>query len=158
MDAGTWGFIGVFVGAASSIATTFLLARNARLLQQETSSIERTERAREFQRTNLLELQERLLKQTMLTLKYRTRSRRTEEFMTTAVSDEFIMSSQSLSFLTARIADQSLREMVERITHELNSTLMDDTGTDSADDAMAIIVKASNEAWVTIGVALRSNY
>lgn len=64
MDAAIWGFIGTVVGtvvgASASILTTFINARNSARLQENADTLQRLERAREFQRTNLLELQEAL--------------------------------------------------------------------------------------------------
>lgn len=156
MDAGIWGFIGVAVGAASSIVTTVMAAKHSRLLQQETSSLESTERTREFQRDNLIQLQDRLSKYTALTIKYRTGSRR-EKLVTEASLEEFILSSQNLSILVERIADESLRKTVMGVIFAVNAAI-DGTATDSADVAMELIVKASNKAWEEIGVVLRSNY
>ena len=58
MDAGIWGFIGVLVGAASSIVTTLLVARNAS-----------TARSKESQRNNLIELQDSLTVAMRLTVR-----------------------------------------------------------------------------------------
>lgn len=64
MEPLTWAFvgtvIGALVGASTSIITTVITASNTQKLQQSAASLERLEKAREFQRSNLLELQEAL--------------------------------------------------------------------------------------------------
>ena len=137
MESGIWGFIGVVVGAA-------LIARNASKAK-----------TREFQKDNLIQLQDRLSKHVALTIKYRKKSIR-DRFLTDAIMDEFIMSKQTLTILTKRIADKSSRESTERVTDTLHSVLSDKTIDD--DEKMKIIKGASEEVWEEIGVALRSNY
>jgi hypothetical protein len=61
VDAAVWGLIGTLVGAAASIATSWLAVRSSAKLQQEKAREERTERARAFQRETLLELQHAIL-------------------------------------------------------------------------------------------------
>ena len=60
MDSAAWGFIGTIVGAAVSVATTWLASRSAAHLQEKADSQQRAERARAFQRETLLALQETL--------------------------------------------------------------------------------------------------
>ena len=61
MEPVTWGFlgtiVGTIVGASASIITTLITGRYSIKLQKDAISHERNERAREFQRNNLLELQ-----------------------------------------------------------------------------------------------------
>ena len=145
MDAGIWGFIGVVIGSGVSIVTAVMVARN-------TSS----ERLKEFQRDNLIQLQDRVSKYTVLAIKYRTESRREKPF-TEAYFEEFMLSNQNLMILVERIADESLRKTVEGVIYAVTQAL-DSTATDSEEDVMKLIVKESNKAWEEIGVVLRSNY
>ena len=155
MEAGIWGFIGVLVGAASSIVTTVMVAKNSRLLQLEASSLERSEIAREFQRTNLIELQDRLSKQVSSTMNWHTEKKR-DGWLSKASLKEYIISTQSITILTERIADESLRVMVWRVTNELFSIVSNTTM--DTDDPMEIILNVSKEAREEIGAALRSLY
>ena len=145
MDAGIWGFIGVVIGSGVSIVTAVMVARN-------TSS----ERLKEFQRDNLIQLQDRVSKYTVLAIKYRTESRREKPF-TEAYFEEFMLSNQNLNILVQRIADESLRKTVEGVIYAVTQAL-DSTATDSEEDVMKLIVKESNKAWEEIGIVLRSNY
>lgn len=60
MEAALWAFLGALVGAAASIVTTWLNNTHAISRQRMADSLEREERARGFQRDNLLEVQEAL--------------------------------------------------------------------------------------------------
>jgi hypothetical protein len=60
VDAALWGFLGALVGAGTSIATTWVSNRHEATRQRQADSLERVERARAFQRDNLLELQDTL--------------------------------------------------------------------------------------------------
>ena len=66
MEPLTWGFIGTLVGtlvgAAASIITTHINARNAIKIQNDLENYKRQEIFREFQRDNYLKLQETFLK------------------------------------------------------------------------------------------------
>jgi hypothetical protein len=57
MDAMTWGFIGTIIGAATSIATTWITNWNTFRISQNAKTQDQEERARNFQRETLLELQ-----------------------------------------------------------------------------------------------------
>lgn len=58
MEAAIWGFLGTIVGAAASIATSWMAFRSESHRHQQTDAFDRVERARAFQRDNLLELQD----------------------------------------------------------------------------------------------------
>lgn len=60
MEAALWGFLGALVGAGASIATSWLNNHHELKRQQQANSLERIERARSFQRDNLLALQQTL--------------------------------------------------------------------------------------------------
>ena len=156
MESQIWGILAVLAGGLISIGTTVMVARNARLLQQEASSIERNERAKEFQRNNLLELQGFFVKQRNLTV------RRLSNFQMIAsknkedglirdnLFEEFLTVNQNILILTERIADQPLRNRVHFITSIM-------TAVDS-EEAMETAIKLSGEVWGEAGVVLRSLY
>lgn len=57
-EAAMWGFIGTAIGAAASIATSWIASKTASSVESEKLRQERLEAAREFQRATALELQE----------------------------------------------------------------------------------------------------
>ena len=119
MDAGIWGFIGVIIGAVSSIVTTVMVARSNRLLQKEASSFEREEIKKEFQRKNLIELQDILTNTMRLVVHIASSDKVAEES-----SHKIMTFNQDISIRTERITDDSLRESVRSLQHGMNHFLL----------------------------------
>lgn len=145
MEAETWGFIGVLVGAASSIVTTVMVARDAS-----------SQRSKESQRNNLIELQDSLTVAMRLTnriihLKELTEIEKAEG------SKELMASNQSLSTRTERIVDQSLREKVRNL-HELIVTIQVLKIRDPNNEKVNSVFDLSEEVTKSVGVVLRSLY
>ena len=170
MEPATWGFIGALVGtligASASIATTAITARNSRLLQQGASSLDRSERAREFQRNNLLELQDSLFSSMRLTGRAHLED---EEFfrkndneggrsmLSEELSQELMMSNRKLAILTERIADQSLRESVQILRTGMTNVLLARTE-DTSFGAFQSTTEIFEKVMKDLGVVLRSSY
>ena len=149
MDAETWVFIGVVVGAASSIGTTAWIARNASKAK-----------TREFQRDNLMQIQDRLSQHVAWTIKHHKKSR-LDKLLTDESIEDFIISSNSIMILMERIADESLRVSVFRLTDTLHSCLQASSTNDTTKDEqerLKIIMLAAAKVWEEIGVAIRSHY
>ena len=148
MDAGIWGFIGVVVGAVSSIATTVLVARN-------TSS----ERSKEFQRNNLIELQDSLTVAMRLTMRIINikLDDKEKELEKAEVNKEFMANNQSLYTGTERIIDQSLRESVRNL-HTLMAGVSKIEIKDTNDETFVNLQNQFSKVMRSVGVVLRSNY
>jgi hypothetical protein len=130
MDGAAWGFVGALAGAAigagASIATTVVSSRNARQLQLQADQLERSERARAFQRDNLLAVQEAM--QDVARVAGRTyyedlaNHRAGAKWGSSLVSDELneatLVANRRLSALVERIHDDSLREEVRSVHSE----------------------------------------
>lgn len=169
MEAATWGFIGTLagaiIGAAASIVTTVLTSRNAIHLQRETDSLERSERARAFQRDNLLEMQDAL--QDALRLMGRAHLEDQAAFrregnwgrgMLSDDTDENIrLANRRLSALVERVADDSLRSKLKDIHKRLNRPLF----ATSEEEAQALFGDATSAAQGVmehLGEVLRNQY
>ena len=146
MESGIWGFIGVVVGAASSIGTAAWIARNASKAK-----------TREFQKDNLMQLQDSISKHTVIAIKHRTASKR-DKLLADVATKEFVISSQSVTILIDRIADESLRTTLKRDQIALYSILSDTTKDKDDDEKVGIILKRSYNALEKLGVVLRSLY
>ena len=170
MEPVTWGFIGTLagaiVGASASIATTYITARNSRLLQEGAASLERSERAREFQRNNLIELQDTLF--SGMRLIGRSHLEDVESFrkdgnegrssmLSEELNQELMMSSRKLAILTERIADQSLRERINALRTEMTDVLMAKTESESF-SAIKTASGTFEKTMENIGVVLRGSY
>ena len=170
MDAATWGFIGTVVGAvvgaSASILATLLNSRNSAQLQQNADTLERMERAREFQRNNLLELQDSLSQNMRLIARahledvesYRKSSTGgRSNLLSEELNQELMLSSRKVSLLTERIADNSLRDNLKDLKQNMTDVLMAKSETESRE----LIRSASSgfeQFMVQLGVVLRSNY
>ncbi len=170
MEPVTWGFIGTLagtiVGATASIATSIITARNSRNLQQDAASIERSQRAREFQRNNLLELQDAL--SSGMRLIGRAHLQDIESFrksenegqsslLSPDLDQDLMISSRKLSLLTERIADQPLRESVNALRAEMTNVLMVRTEIESF-SALERASSAFEKTMEHLGVVLRGSY
>jgi hypothetical protein len=109
MDAATWGFIGTLagavIGATASICTTLVSSWNASRLQQNADYLERIERARAFQRDNLLALQDSLQDAMRLAARAHLEDAVAANFGKSMLSEEvnqnILLSNRKLSILTA---------------------------------------------------------
>jgi hypothetical protein len=163
MESALWGLIGTVVGAAASILTTILTAKNAARLHSATESAERMERSRAFQRTTLLELQDtmqtamrcagQIFHATFLSFK------RTGQWDSEPIPDELDEGLRSanmrLTALIERVADDSLREACRGVHSKINfqgaayhdsAAMLDDAG------------RSSSEVMRQLGEVLRKLY
>lgn len=170
MEPLAWAFIGTVigavVGAGASIITTVITASNARKLQQNAATIERSEKAREFQKNNLLELQEALSVGMRLTV--RAHLADVEAFrqgggngqtslLPEELNQELFKSNRQLSILTERVADDALREAIKRLRQAMTDVLM----AREENESFSALKKASSSFEKTMGQlgnVLRGNY
>jgi len=128
MDAAAWGFVGALagaiVGAGASVTTTVVTARSSADLQAQADVLERTERARAFQRDNLLAVQDALQDVARVAGRVHhedlTAHRAGADWGKTLLSSELdeaaLVANRRLTALVERIQDDSLREEI-RATH-----------------------------------------
>ena len=170
MDAATWGFIGTLVGAvvgaSASILTTLISSRNSARLQEEADTLERLERVREFQRNNLLELQDSLSQNMRLIGRVhledvesfqKSSSDLRSSFLSEELNQELMVSNHKVALLTERIADDTLRENLKELRHKMTDVLMAKSETESR-EMLKIASTRFEQFMVQLGVVLRSNY
>lgn len=170
METITWAFIGTIigtvVGASVSIVTTMITGSNARKLQERAVLFERTERAREFQRGNLLELQNKLSKSMRLII--RAHLTDVKEFMQKGMigkipllpedlDHEISSLNRQLLILTERISDDVLRESVNDLRQNMTSVLFAKVENDSK-TAMIIANESFEKTMLQLGQVLRDSY
>ena len=146
MDAGIWGFIGVVVGAGTSIVTTVMVARNAS-----------SERSKEFQRNNLIELQDSLTVAMRLTTLIIGLDDKEKELGKAKLNKEFMANNQSLFTRTERIVDQSLRESVYSLHTDMTGVVLLKIR-DPNNEILKSLSDLFKEVTKSVGVALRSLY
>jgi hypothetical protein len=169
MDAATWGFVGALagtvVGASASIVTTIISGWNANRLQKNADALERTERARAFQRSNLLELQDSL--QDAMRLIGRAHhedmlaARESGEWGKSMLSEEVnqgtLLANRNLAILTERVANDELRSNLRKLRQTMTNCLTSSSELES----IGSIHSASSgfESFMEkLGIVLRGNY
>lgn len=170
MEPLTWAFIGTIigtaVGAAASIFTTMITASNSRKLQESAASIERSEKAREFQRNNLLELQEALSVGMRLTWRahlFDTKQpQKSNESDRTALlpeelNQQIFNSNRQLSILTERVINDQLRESIRDLRESMTKVLMV-RAEDKSFLEMNKVRVLHKETMELLGKVLRENY
>lgn len=165
MEAAIWGFIGTMVGALASLGTTLVSTRNAFSLQSLTSSLDRAEKHREFQRSTLVELQDaihdllRIVTRGLLEDQAAFRKTGTwgENLLSDEVNDGQRLARRRVVILMERVADDALRADVKRLNEALTHASFNSTEADSE----LLIHAASNQALQVmehIGTVLRAQY
>lgn len=169
MDAATWGFVGALagtvVGASASIVTTIISGWNANRLQECADALERTERARAFQRSNLLDLQDSLQDAMRLIgrahhedmLAARESSEWGKSMLSEDVDQGILLANRRLAILTERVDNDELRSNLRKLRQTMTNCLTSSSELES----MGSIRRASSEFesfMEKLGVVLRGNY
>ena len=129
MDTALWGFLGTIIGAGASIATSWISNRHEIMRQMQVDSLERIERARAFQRDNLLELQQiiqdamrfsaRIMHEDAMAFK------RSGKWGANLLGEEINEGSRAanarLMALTVRVADDEVREAISSMRDMLTN-------------------------------------
>jgi len=170
MDAAAWGFIGAVVGtvvgASTSILTTLLSGRNSARLQEKADTLERLERAREFQRNNLLELQDSIFQSMRLIVRvhledidhYRKgEDSKRSNLLSEELSQELMISNRKMAILTERIADSPLRNNLRELRQEMTGVLIAKSKTDSK-EKLDNATNSFDRFMLQLGIVLRNNY
>jgi len=170
MDAATWGFVGTLVGAIvgslASILTTLITGWNTRKLQSHSDSLLRLERSREFQRTNLLELQEALALNMRLVARahleniayYRNNPESSAiPKLSETLDQEIAQSNRRVSLLTERLIHGQLRASIKELRRMMAEGFLPRSAQES-DSALRAIVMPFEKTMEELGEVLRSYY
>lgn len=170
MEPAVWGFLGTLlgavVGAFASIVTIVVTARNARALQADADASERVERARAFQRDNLLVLQEALAVEMRLVARghledlasYREgklfpgQARLSED-----LDYELLEAARRVAALTERVANNGLRSTIKSLRREMTGVLLARDATES-EARMRDISSHYHAVIEQLGTVLRETY
>jgi hypothetical protein len=166
MDSAIWVFIGAIVGAATSLLTTYINNRHAVRLQKETDVFKRSERAKEFQMNNLLELQESLLQHMRLVnsehLEYMESLKKEgdwkrSDLLSKELDQEIMLSNRRLFILTERIKDNALRNNLDELHQKMNKISFAKSVTESI-EILQTAATYFEQFMTQLGVVLRSNF
>lgn len=165
MEAAIWGILGTAVGAAASIATTLLAARNSANLQLEAARLERLEKHRAFQRETLIQLQDALHNELRsIALIYQADAvafyqsgKWGSQLLGGELNEKARQTGRRRLLLTERVSDDQLREHIKHVSSLCTQVLL---ASDKrvAESAFHQLTTDGNAAMERIGKVLRSLY
>jgi hypothetical protein len=165
VDTALWGFLGTIIGAGASIATSWISNRHELMRQKQSDSLGRVERARGFQRDNLLELQQ-ILQDAMRfsarimhedTMAFRQGGKWGTTLLSEEISEGYRATTARLMALTVRVADDEVRDAINNLRDMLASCQFAKSK-EQADLVHKGIAEAYPPLMEDIGKTLRSLY
>lgn len=169
MNPESWGLIGTLagaiVGASASIFTTRINSKNAVRIQQDLEQNKRNERFREFQRDNLIKLQDEIANCINLMIKAHIEDleyfKNNNDWQSASLSEELnkqlTQAIRQFSIITERIEDDMLRVKLYGFRKSINNSLIS-KNYDKSLSNINDISKSFNGLMQDIGEELRRNY
>ena len=169
MSPESWGFIGTLVGtiigASVSILTTRISNKNAIQIQEDIVKNERKERCREFQRNNLLELQEKLFYAIRLVNKayledldnYKISNNWRSSLLSPELDEEIGNCKRELSIKTERIGENELRNEIISLNKMITDFLLE-RKYEIVEQKLKILSDTFMNMMPKLGKVLRENY
>ena len=169
MNPESWGFIGTLigaiVGASASILTTKINSKNAIKIQEEIEKNTRKERFRNFQRDNILELQETLSHTFRLIAKahlqdlnnYKNGTNWNSSSLSSELDNEIANNFRELSIKTERIDDDGLRNEISNLRRKMTECLTAESY-EAGQGKLISLIETFDNTMPKLGKELRSNY
>jgi gas vesicle protein len=169
MSPESWGFIGTLfgaiVGASASILTTRINSKNAIRIQENIERNARRERYREFQRNNLLELQEKLAYAMRLVTKahledldnFEKSNSWKSSRLSPALDEEIGNCFRELSIKTERVGENEIRDEIINLRKSMADLLLERTY-ELAEQEQITLANAFGQLMPKLGKVLRDNY
>lgn len=169
MDSAVWGMIGTLagavVGSAASIFATWRASTVSYRMHDDKQKEERVERAKEFQRTTLLDLQEALYDAMRLSARahhedfmaHKAGAEWAKGLLTDEVSQGTLAANRRIAILVERVADAALRLEVKALTQQMTSITMQ-TEQQVAERLLMQVTDEFNSVVERLGTVLRSYY
>lgn len=165
MDAAAWGLVGTLVGAAASIGTTWIANTFSFRMHSDKQQEERLEKAKEFQRTTLLDLQEALYDAIRLTgrahhedfMAYKSGTEWGKGRLTDEVSAGLLAVNRRVAILIERVENTELRSAVKAFTAQMTH-LIRQTEKDEAELLLEAVTHQFSALVEKLGTVLRSYY
>lgn len=165
MEAETAGLLGTLIGACVSIATTFLSNRHAISMQSSADAIQREEKARAFQRENLLACQDTMQLIGRLTaqafheeaVSWGQGTPWGEHTFSKPLDDELAEQRRKFSILIERVADDKLRNELKLMSLSLSHVLLAESF-EEANSRLTTAHEASANTMKLLGIVLRKTY
>jgi len=165
IESALWGMVGTFIGAAASIATTWISTNNAQLLHEKKWKDERQTAMQDFQRETLIDIQESLhdlfrrIYQAYIEDCTALRSGVAwgKNEISPDLDQDILLLTRKVSILTERISDDELRALIKTFVMVARSVLQTESKKDS-DSLLADMSQQFEQCVVQIGTVLRRNY
>lgn len=165
MEAAFWGLIGTIVGALASIGTTWLSGRHSLALQEQATSLDRVEKARAFQRQNLLELQDALHDALRMVGRVHFEDLASlskggewgRSMLSEEVNEGFRIAQRKVLILIERVADDDLRSHLKKTMQSTGNVILAKNLPES-ETALNAVSSMAQEALEHIGRILRALY
>jgi hypothetical protein len=165
MEAGIFGLLGALIGACASTATSFLSNKHAINMQSSANSLERHEKARAFQRDNMLACQEQMQVVGRLTAKafhedamaLRSGTAWRKHMLPQQLDEDLAANQRKLSVLIERVADDELRKELKSLTRLLND-VTNAPSFQEAESALGNAMAANQKTMELLGTVLRKTY
>ncbi|MDY0780393.1 hypothetical protein [Tenacibaculum sp. IB213877] len=165
MNPEVWGFIGAILGASTSILTTFINNKNSNRIQSNLELNRRRELFREFQRDNLLKIQEKISKNMRLIGKahiedlsyFKETNKWNHADLSTELDNSLADSFRELSFMIERVDNNELREKLKKLIEQMAKCLFSQNLTESKEEIKKMTFELDN-LMEDLGVVLRSYY
>lgn len=166
MEAEVAGLLGALLGATASIATTFLSNRHAAALQAAADSDERQERAREFQRENLLACQDMMQVVGRLTAQVHHADAMAFKESGTPwnthtlpheIDQDLALNIRRFVVLIERVENDELRNELKALKAALVRVTFS-TSSEAAESNLAVAMSANEKTMEHLGVILRKTY
>ena len=169
MEPATWGFIGTIlgtiVGASASIFATYLNGKTSLNIQKSTEKFQRDEIFREFQRDNLLVLQEKLSQAMRLVTKahledlenYTKTGEWNIPLLSTELDNQIGDTFRQVSIKIERIDDNVLRDEIKQLRIKMTDCLIAKSY-EARQGNLLSLTKRFNNVMPKLGEVLRKNY
>jgi len=165
MESAIWGLVGTIVGALASIGTTWIAAQSASKLQKHSSSHERAERERAFQRETLLELQDalhdglRMMARAHLEngVSFKQSGEWGKSLLSEEVNEGIRLANRKVSILIERVANDPLRSELKDIMKASGQVSLAKSQAEAEANFNRAIF-AANDVMERLGNVLRSLY
>lgn len=165
MESAIWGFIGTLIGAAASLATTYLTNRNSIQMQSQAKEHERREAAKAFQRQTLLELQDAFHNAIRLATRahladaeaHRKGSAWGRQLLPEGLSEDIRLCNRQVNLLVERVSDDAVRSSIKAMMREVTMVSF----LESERESQAALDRIANESLIALedlGKTLRSLY
>lgn len=166
MNSAIWGFIGTLIGAGVTIAVSFIAVWKENKLQEKSYIFEREEKARAFQRENLLKIQDLLQKSVRLMARahqadvsaYKETGTWRKNKLEDEINDAITENNRELVVTIERIANDDLRKDIKDLRGIISSGIVLAKSDKESESILHEATDSFLKLMENVGAELRKNY